>query len=222
MTGGKLLEITSIDVSGIDPRLHDAEIQVALDVQNTLLGPDGAAAVFGPQKGATPEQVQALENGLEHLASFVPNVSPEYPGAGAAGGLGWGLKAFCGAELVSGIDLCLDTIGFDSLLDGADLVLTGEGSFDRQSLRGKAPVGVATRARTLAIPTVVLAGNHSVPLSSCRPFGIIACHSLRKDLGASEDQAIREASILLEALAERVMPGVWDRIRAKVEKRAAR
>ncbi len=160
--GGELSRISSIDRSHISGRLRSASIKVACDVDNPLCGPQGASAVYGPQKGATPEMVELLDGALSHVASLVGESGGSLmnvPGAGAAGGLGFGLMAFCGAKLVSGIDLVLDVIGLDAALENADLVVTGEGRIDGQSKRGKVPVGIAARAKKYGVPVVVLAGD---------------------------------------------------------------
>lgn len=141
-----------------------AEILVASDVNNPLFGPNGAAYVFAPQKGATPEQVRLLDQRLRDFAYATEQrgiASPalaQCPGAGAAGGLGYGLMAYLGAQLQSGIDLVLDAIGFDEALRDADLVLTGEGKSDRQTLMGKVPMGVLRRAQRQDVPVAVLSG----------------------------------------------------------------
>ncbi len=201
MTGGKLLDIASIDMTDMDERIKDVSFQVALDVSNPLLGSLGAARVFASQKGATPYQVELLEKGMIHLASLLPQVSPNLAGAGAAGGLGWGLAAFLGAELRSGIDLCLDSIGFENLAKDADLIITGEGSLDQQTLQGKVPLGVARRANAMNVPTVILAGDHNVSLAELQAYGVIGCYSICKDLNVSKERSIAEASMLLEELA---------------------
>ena len=131
---------------------------MACDVSNPLCGPDGAAAVYGPQKGATPDQVEQLEAALRHLAELV-KTDPTIPGAGAAGGAAYGLAAFCGAELERGVDLVLDAVRFRSRCAAADLVLTGEGSLDEQTLQGKACLGVAEAARDLGVPPVAIVGQ---------------------------------------------------------------
>jgi glycerate kinase len=208
MTGDRLANVGGVDLTGIDTRLQGTEVIAATDVHNPLLGPRGAARVFGPQKGATTIQVELLERGLVHLTSFLPQVSPEMIGAGAAGGLGWGLAAFCGAGLRSGIELCLETVGFDALLNGADLVLTGEGSFDLQSLEGKAPLGVARRASAAGIPVVVLAGKKDVSKEACRRLGISACHSICQEFDVTEEEAIGDAATFLEELTARTA-GKW-------------
>ncbi len=160
--GGTLGEIASIDASGRDPRLAGVDLAAMCDVDSPLNGPLGAAHVFAPQKGASPEAVERLDAGLRHLAEIVrrdlgADVAA-LPGAGAAGGLGAGLVAFLGARLVPGIEAVLDAADFDALAAGADLVVTGEGRLDAQSLRGKAVVGVARRAKRLGIPTLAVAG----------------------------------------------------------------
>jgi len=162
-TGADLRRIAHVDFTMRDKRLDESEIIVACDVDNPLIGERGAARVYSPQKGATPEQVVVLEEGLTRLAEVIKretgkDVAP-LPGAGAAGGLAAGLVAFCGAQLQPGAELVLDTIGFDNSLLGADLVITGEGSLNQQTLYGKAPVCVAHRARKLNIPVLFLTGS---------------------------------------------------------------
>ena len=152
--GSALGRLDRVEVDGLHPGLRDATIIAATDVTNPLCGPEGASAVFGPQKGATPEVVQELDAALANYARVVArdlgrDVS-EQPGAGAAGGLGAGLMAFTGAALQSGIDMVCEVLGFDALLEGADLVITGEGRADHSTIFNKAPVGVARHAR----PTV--------------------------------------------------------------------
>lgn len=165
--GGALTRVRSIDASGRDPRLDRVAVLVASDVDNPLLGEQGAARVFGPQKGATPAQVEELERGLENLGELMRRqlgveVSGT-PGAGAAGGLGAGLVAFCGARVVSGIELVSGLVGLKEKIRGADLVLTGEGSFDSQTARGKAPAGVVAAALDEGVPAVIVAGRLAGP-----------------------------------------------------------
>lgn len=145
-------------VAGYAPPPTLPRIRVACDVGNPLLGPDGAAAVYGPQKGATPRQVEQLEAGLRRLAE-VAGGGPDRPGAGASGGAGFGLAALCGASLEPGIDLVLDAIGFERRCRDADLVVTGEGRLDAQSRYGKACAGVAQAARRLNVPAAAIAGQ---------------------------------------------------------------
>ncbi|MHC4860621.1 MAG: glycerate kinase family protein, partial [Planctomycetota bacterium] len=199
-TGGDLPGIQDVDPTAADDRLADAELIGACDVVNPLTGPRGAARVFGPQKGATPEQVEALERGLLHLASVAPWANPEEPGAGAAGGLGYGLRALLGARLGRGIDIVLDAVGIGARLAAADLVLTGEGRLDAQSAEGKAIEGVLRAARAAGVPVIVLAGEVAPGAVEALGPGVVACRSIR-ERAESREQALRESAGLLEALA---------------------
>jgi glycerate kinase len=160
--GAALADLGSVDLSGLDRRLGEVEIVVASDVDNPLLGPDGASAVYGPQKGATPEVVEELDAALSHFADVVEAAVEcrlrDDPGAGAAGGLAFGLMAFCGARLEPGVELALDSVAADRARDGASLVITAEGMLDSQTLAGKLPVGVARRARQHGVPVVAVGG----------------------------------------------------------------
>jgi glycerate 2-kinase len=161
--GGALATIERIDRSRVEPSLSRCRISVACDVRNPLYGPEGAAAVYGPQKGADEAMVARLDDGLAHIAIVIEldlgRAVAKLPGAGAAGGLGAGLVAFCHAELRSGIDAMLDIVRFDSLLRGVDLVITGEGAMDGSTSYGKVPVGVAKRAKAAGVPVLALVGN---------------------------------------------------------------
>ena len=160
--GASLGKIASVSSEDRDPRLDGCTFVTACDVDNPFCGPDGAACVFAPQKGAGPEEVKLLDDGLESFAAVIlANTGVDVrniQGAGAAGGLGGALKAFLDSELVPGAEMVLDAIGFDSLVGGADLVITGEGRIDAQTLKGKAPLCVLRRASMLGIPTVAVAG----------------------------------------------------------------
>lgn len=161
--GGMLAKVESIDLTHIDPRIKECRFTVACDVDTPFCGPTGAAYVFAPQKGADPGMVEELDKGMYHFAEVLRNagIGPDIvpmAGAGAAGGLGGGFKAFLNAELVKGIDMVLDAIGFGSLLDGADLVITGEGKIDFQTARGKTAAGVLSRAKAKGIPVIALGG----------------------------------------------------------------
>ena len=209
--GAALSGLAEIDVTDLDPRLLDTEVVVACDVDNPLTGPRGAAHVYGPQKGATPEDVGVLDAGLARLAQLLHRDLgidvDRVPGAGAAGGVAAGARAFLGARLVPGIDLLLDLVDFDGALVGADLVVTGEGSFDAQSLAGKAPVGVARRARAAGVPVVVLAGQVALDehqRARLDALGIVAVHALL-DLEPDPLIAQRDAADLLRRLAARVL-----------------
>lgn len=162
-TGGSLGEIRSIDSRGRDARIQGTEFVVATDVASPLLGPRGAAQVFAPQKGATPAQVAQLEAGLENLAGLIVEQTGvevrAIPGAGAAGGLGAGLVAFCGASVRSGVEMVAEMTSLAASIDGADIVLTGEGSYDGQTASGKTPQGVAEMAAAAGVPCVIVAGR---------------------------------------------------------------
>jgi glycerate 2-kinase len=161
--GAELARLERVDLSGIDRRIREVEVLVASDVDNPLTGEDGATAVFGPQKGASSEAVAELDAALAHFADKVEEAvgrtARDEPGAGAAGGLGFGLMMFCDASVRPGIELSLDAVGADAALETADLVITGEGRIDAQTPRGKAPVGVARRAQRFGVPVVAVAGS---------------------------------------------------------------
>lgn len=161
--GGEILEhICHIDATHVLPQVHDAEFIVACDVDNPLYGPTGAAHVFAPQKGANQEMVALLDKGLRNYAEAILSFNgmdiADVPGAGAAGGMGAGMMAMLGARLAKGIDLILDAIHFDEIIKGSDLVVTGEGRIDRQTLMGKAPGGVLKRTTAQGIPTLAIGG----------------------------------------------------------------
>jgi glycerate kinase len=161
--GAGLHSLVKIDTSGMEPRLLEAEIIIATDVTNPLCGPTGAAATFGPQKGASPKDVVLLDSALAHLAGvIVKDVGADVmhvPGGGAAGGMGAGLVAFLGARIEWGADIVCEAVGLDKHLVGADLVVTGEGRLDWQTAYNKAPVAVARRAAALAVPVIGVAGS---------------------------------------------------------------
>ncbi|HWC41057.1 MAG TPA: glycerate kinase, partial [Actinomycetota bacterium] len=205
--GAALLRLERIDVSGLDPRPQSAKVTVACDVDNPLVGPEGAAAVYGPQKGAGPDDVLLLDSALRRYARVLARdlglELADTPGAGAAGGLGAGAIAFLGAELRTGIELVLELVGFDRAVAGADLVVTGEGKLDAQSLRGKAPVGVARAAGAHGVPVVAVAGAVEVADRELRAAGFEEAHALL-ELEPDPRRAMAEAAPLLERLAERV------------------
>ena len=177
-----LASIAKIDISGLDPRIKETSIKAVCDVENPLYGSQGAAFVYGPQKGARPEQVQMLDDGLKNLARRIKvDLGVDVgamPGAGAAGGLGAGLHAFLGAQLCKGIDLIFDLLGLHEKLSGADLVLTGEGQIDFQTVFGKAPSGVGVAAKAQGIPCFALAGSIGKDLGDLHESGINAVFSL--------------------------------------------
>lgn len=210
--GGALADLDSVDLTGLDDRLADAEVVVAGDVDNPLLGDDGASAVYGPQKGAGSDAVTELDEALSRFADVVENAVGhefrDHPGAGAAGGLGFGMMAFCGATLQSGVELALDTLGADRVLEGADLVLTAEGLLDSQTLSGKVPVGVARRAKRHGIPVVAIGGAvEAMGESTLRRFreeGIVVICSSVEGAGSEDLMDPDGTRQRLERAAERV------------------
>lgn len=161
--GAGLLELASVDASGLDPRLRDAELVIATDVTNVLCGPAGAAATFGPQKGASPDDVALLDRALGRMAEVSRrdlgvDVS-RIPGGGAAGGMGAGMVAFLGARIAWGADIVVEAVGLDERLDGASLAVTGEGRLDWQTAYHKAPVVVADQARSRGVPVLGVGGS---------------------------------------------------------------
>ncbi|SET37675.1 glycerate kinase [Geodermatophilus poikilotrophus] len=206
--GAGLEQLARVDVSGVAAALGGAEVVVASDVDNPLTGPSGAAAVYGPQKGADPDDVAYLDRCLTRLADAVADATGrdlrDEPGAGAAGGVGFAALAVLGAQLRPGIDLLLDLLGFERLVAGADLVVVGEGSLDEQSLRGKAPVGVARRARAAGVPEVIaVCGRRDLDDAALREAGIDAAAALT-DIEPDPDRCMTEAGPLLERLARRI------------------
>ena len=161
--GAALANLSRIDMTGIDPRVAESDFLVACDVSNPLTGPEGASAIYGPQKGATPEMVKTLDAALLHFSEVVRrDIGADIDhlqGAGAAGGLGGGMVAFLNAVLRAGVDIVLDTEDLDAALEGADLVITGEGALDYQTIYSKAPIGVAERAKRRGIPVIAIAGT---------------------------------------------------------------
>ena len=203
--GAALRDLARIDLTGLHPRLREVELTVACDVDNPLLGPRGAAAVYGPQKGAGPAEIAVLDAGLARWAELVTAATgadrTETPGAGAAGGVGFAAVAVLGATLRPGIALLLDVLGFRPAVKGAALVVTGEGSLDAQTLHGKAPAGVAAAAREHGGPVVAVAGRCTLTAAELARIGIDAAYPLT-DLEPDPDRCMAEAGPLLERAAE--------------------
>ncbi|MEM5017514.1 glycerate kinase [Metabacillus indicus] len=180
--GGALAELAEIDVSGLMPELSKVKIEVACDVDNPLTGPNGASAIFGPQKGATAESAAILDRNLAHFASLLKQTTgadvAQTKGAGAAGGLGAGLMAFLNAELKSGVDIVLNTVNLKQHMSDADLVITGEGRIDGQTIHGKTPAGVSRLAKEHGIPVIALAGSIGEGYESVYEAGIGAVFSI--------------------------------------------
>lgn len=206
--GRLLAEIAAIDTEGVDPRLAEAEVTVLSDVTNPLCGPDGASAVYGPQKGADPEQVKRLDSGLalyaERIAAHNGRLVANVPGAGAAGGLGAGLLAFCRAELRPGIRAIMELAEFEQAAAGADLVFTGEGRTDGQTAFGKVPAGIAEAAGRAGVPVVCLSGGLSEGAEALYDRGIAALFSIA-NRPMTLEEAMRDAGTLLAEAAENIV-----------------
>jgi glycerate kinase len=210
--GAVLWDLHAVDLEGLDPRLAGVDVVLAGDVDNPLLGPKGAAAVYGPQKGATAAEVAQLEAGLQRWARVLAEATggdvSETPSAGAAGGVGFAALAVLDATPQPGIELILDLIEFDSLVRGAQLVITGEGSLDEQSLHGKAPVGVASAAARHGVATIAIAGRCSLSSQQAQAGGLRAAYALTS-LQADSAVCIRDAGRLLEELVATVVAPEW-------------
>ncbi|RZT62240.1 glycerate kinase [Microcella alkaliphila] len=205
--GGSLIDLATIDLDGLDPRASAARWRIACDVTNPLVGDDGAAAVFGPQKGASPHDVAALDDGLDRLASVVSAETGvdmrSVVGGGAAGGIPAALHAVFGARLEPGMELVAEAISLDEAIRASDLVITGEGALDAQSLRGKAPGAIAAIAREAGIPVVVIAGRVALSVDELRSAGIAAAVPIA-DAPAELDDLRARAGELVHAAAQRV------------------
>ncbi|WGL57126.1 glycerate kinase [Kluyvera intermedia] len=194
--GAELAALMKIDISELDSRLADCQIDVACDVTNPLTGEEGASAVFGPQKGATPEMVTNLDHALAHYAARIKQdlgidvLSLE--GGGAAGGMGAALFAFCGAKLRPGIDIVTEALHLDALVADANLVITGEGRMDSQTIHGKVPVGVARVAKRYHIPVIGIAGSLTADVGVVHQHGIDAVFSVLYRI-CSLDDALEQA-----------------------------
>ena len=205
--GGTLKDISRIDLSGLCPETKDARITVMCDVDNPLYGPNGAAMVFSPQKGAGAKDAVLLDAGLQHLSDvirrdFGPDVS-HVPGGGAAGGMGAGLPAFLGAQRKPGADVLFDLLDFDGILRGAGLVITGEGRFDAQSLMGKAAISVARRAKRAGVPAVVVAGDIGDGIEGAYDMGVSAVFSTNRaaiPFAAARTRAEKDLRATLDGL----------------------
>ncbi|MEY9995609.1 glycerate kinase [Streptomyces sp. V4I8] len=207
--GGGLRDLATADLSGLDPRLSSVELVLASDVDNPLTGPKGAPAVYGPQKGASPDDVAALDTALAHFAKVLEGaVGPRAaahaaaPGAGAAGGIGYG-ALLLGARFRPGIEVMLDVLGFAPALERADLVITGEGSLDEQTLHGKAPAGVAAAARAAGKEVVAVCGRLALVPEALGRAGIRRAYPLT-ELEPDVAKCIADAGPILERSAERI------------------
>ncbi|MFK8850210.1 glycerate kinase [Streptomyces sp. Ac-502] len=206
--GGPLRDLATADLSGLDPRLARTEVVLASDVDNPLTGPKGAPAVYGPQKGASEQDVAALDAALAHYAKVLETaVGPRAaehaaaPGAGAAGGIGYGALVGLGAAFRPGIDVMLEVLGFGPALGRATFVVTGEGSLDAQTLHGKAPAGVAAAARAAGLEVAAVCGRLALPPEALGRAGIRRAYPLT-DLEPDPARCMAEAGPLLERAAE--------------------
>lgn len=193
--GGELNKLSTIDMSNIDPRLAETRLEVACDVDNPLCGPKGASYVFGPQKGATPEMAKQLDHNLAHFAHIIKSQLGKdvigREGAGAAGGLGAALLGLLEAELRPGIEIVMDAVNLNNIIANADLVITGEGRIDSQTIHGKTPIGVARTAKKYHLPVIGIAGCLSSDCNVVYEYGIDAVFSV-----------VNRATDLASALAE--------------------
>lgn len=205
--GGGLSALATIDVTRLDPRWREVELIIASDVTNPAVGDEGAAAIFGPQKGATPQQVTVLDAGISHFCDVIKTQIgvdiAQREGTGAAGALSAGLLAFLGGRIESGVDLLLDFNGFNTHLATADLVITGEGQMDSQTISGKGPIGVARRALEHGVPTIALVGSLNTTDELLHAAGMQAVLPIMTRPMPLAD-ALRDASSLLEAAALRL------------------
>ena len=208
--GAALARLAHIDTSNLNPALKGVTIIGATDVTNPLCGPSGASAIYGPQKGASPETVAELDAALANFARVVQQdlgidfLNEEWPGAGAAGGLGAGLLAFTGARLQSGIDMVCEVLNFDEHVRGADLVITGEGRADLSTIYDKSPVGVARKAGAYGVPTIILAGSLGDGYEELYNHGIAGVICIA-DRPMSFERSLARTEELLEGAAERTI-----------------
>ena len=204
--GAALASLQTVDISNMDSRIKDSKFLVACDVSNPLTGEEGASAVYGPQKGATPEMVQRLDDALSNFATVIKrdlkkDVS-EMSGAGAAGGLGAGMMAFMGAELKAGVDIVLDTVNLRDKLSSVDLVITGEGGMDFQTIYNKAPIGVARIALEHNIPTIAIAGLLGSNFKIVHEHGIRAATSIVNGPITLEEASDRAFELISDSVEE--------------------
>ncbi|MEF1290511.1 glycerate kinase [Vibrio sp. M260118] len=205
--GGVLADLATIDLSGLDPRLSDVQLEVACDVDNPLCGLKGASHIFGPQKGATPEMVEQLDSNLAHYAEVIRQTTGKHvinqAGAGAAGGLGAALLGLFDASLRSGISIVMDAVNLSEVVKDADLVVTGEGRIDSQTIHGKTPIGVARVAKQYELPVIGIAGSIAKDCAVVHEHGIDAVYSVV--LGATDlPTALKEAVFNVEMTSRNV------------------
>ena len=206
--GESLSKLNSINIDGIDTRIKESNFAIACDVNNPLTGPEGASAIYGPQKGATPEMVNTLDQALTNFAKIVEKdlgiKINDVEGSGAAGGLGGGLIAFLNGKLRKGVDIVLDFVDINKALTNTNLVITGEGQLDFQTIYNKAPIGVARRAKHLGIPVIAISGSLGENFSVVHEHGIDAASSIvSKPMTLAE--ASKNAPELISAATEQAL-----------------
>ncbi|HKM07929.1 MAG TPA: glycerate kinase, partial [Sphaerochaeta sp.] len=206
-TGGTLHQVASIDCSGLDKALQNISITTMCDIDNPFYGTKGAAYIFGPQKGADAEMVKILDANLESLAKVISKDCKldvqAIPGSGAAGGMGGGMAAFFGSALQMGIETVLDTVNFGKLLETADMVLTGEGKIDSQSLRGKVVIGVARRAKKANVPVLAVVGDISDDVEGAYDEGVSGIFSINRlavDFKIAKKRAHKDMAMTIDNL----------------------
>jgi len=206
--GASLEKLSYMDLSGLDKRLQESTFTIASDVNNPLCGANGASAVFGPQKGATPEMVQRLDMALSRFADVVEKqlgVDVRHlPGSGAAGGMGAGLLAFLHAEFKSGIELVMDAIQFEQNIQVADLIITGEGKLDEQTMAGKVIAGVCKKAKPYQIPTIAICGGMELTSEQMDEIGLLAGFSIVPK-PCSLDEAMEQAEGWVQERVEQII-----------------
>ncbi|RBN41099.1 glycerate kinase, partial [Priestia megaterium] len=205
--GGSLDQLASIDLTNLDFRLAEVKVEVACDVDNLLTGETGASAVFGPQKGATPDMVRQLDRNLAHYAAVIEKEMDIHiqnvAGAGAAGGLGGGLLAFLSAELKPGVDIVIEATQLESYIKDADLVITGEGRIDGQTIYGKTPIGVAKTAKKHSVSVIAIAGSIGAGSEAVYEHGISALFSVVPG-AVTLSEALEKADENIERTAKNV------------------
>jgi len=206
--GSELNRIASIDKSNFDLRIAESDFLIASDVQNPLIGADGASHVFGPQKGASPEDAEYLDKCLKRFADVIEKETRIHlhnlPGSGAAGGIGGAFQVFFPSEMRRGIDVVIEHTKLNQLVEGADLVITGEGKVDFQTVSGKTPMGIAQAALSKNVPTIILAGSVGKGIESLYQYGVVSIHSLINEPMKLND-AINRSCELTELAAEQIV-----------------
>lgn len=205
--GGELGKVAKIDLTSLNPKIKNVQFIIASDVKNPLCGPNGASLVYGPQKGATPKMVEVLDKNLRHFAEIIKNDLGKdllnVPGSGAAGGLGAGLLAMLGAEIKSGIDIVMEVTGFEDKVKEADLIITGEGATDFQSMFGKVPFGISQVAKRWNKPVLCISGTLGMGYEKLYGIGITALFSI-VNKPMSLEEAITSGTELLEQTTENI------------------